>query len=106
MKSVVIASIIFLIAFSAKAGVFVEDFDDDFGVWQEFLMNDARPGSWKIVNDELHAVSPDRWTRLLTVGDASWRDYTIEFDVKPLKNQVVAISLLLLESTETGQYGV
>lgn len=88
MKLVVIASIIFLFSFSVKAGVFVEDFDNNFGVWKELLFNDAngaRPGSWKIVARELHAVSPDGRPRLLTVGDETWRDYTIEFDVKPLK---------------------
>ncbi len=88
MKLVGIASILFLFIFSAKAGVFVEDFDNNFGVWKELLfndVNDARPGSWKIVAHELHAVSPDGWLRLLTVGDETWRDYTIEFDVKPLK---------------------
>ena len=65
--------------------MFVEDFDNNFGVWQELLMDDAVPGSWEIVDGELHAVSPDGWTRLLTVGDETWRDYTIEFDVKPLE---------------------
>ncbi len=85
MKLVVIATIIFLVAFSARAGVFVEDFDNNFGVWQELLVRDAVPGSWKIVDGELHAVSPDGWPRLLTVGDETWRDYTIEFDVKPLE---------------------
>ncbi len=85
MKLVMIAIIIFLFTFSAKSGVFVEDFDNNFGRWQEFLMGRALPGSWKIVNNELHAVSPDGWTRLLTVGDGTWSDYTIEFDVKPLK---------------------
>ena len=85
MKLVVIASIISLFTFSAEAGTFVEDFDNNFGVWQEFLMGKAVPGSWKIVKGELHAVSPDGWTRLLTVGDETWRDYIIEFDVKPLE---------------------
>ena len=89
MKLVVIASIIFLFTFSARAGVFLEDFDNNFGVWQELLFNDVRndvpPGSWEIVKGELHVVSPDGRLRLLTVGDETWRDYTIEFDVKPLK---------------------
>ena len=85
MKLTVIGSIIFLFTFSVWAGVFQEDFDNNFGVWQEFLMGNAAPGSWKIVKGELHAVSPDGWIRLLTVGDETWRDYTIEFDVKPLK---------------------
>lgn len=85
MKLVVITSIIFLFTFSAKAGVFIEDFDNNFGVWKELLVRDGLPGSWKIVDRELHAVSPDGWIRLLTVGDETWRDYTIECDVKPLE---------------------
>ena len=89
MKLVVIASIIFLFTFSAMAGTFLANFDKgNLDAWQELLFNDvngALPGSWKIVNNELHAVSPDGRTRLLTIGDKTWRDYTIEFDVKPLK---------------------
>ena len=85
MKLIVVATIIFLFTFSARAGVFQEDFDNNFGVWKELLMRDALPGSWKIIDGELHAVSPDGWTRLLTVGDDTWRDYTVEFDVKPLE---------------------
>jgi hypothetical protein len=87
MKLVVIGSVIFLFTFSAGAGTFLEDFDNNFGVWQELLVLDELPGSWKIVDGELHAVSPEGWTRLLTVGDETWRDYTIEFDVKPLDKQ-------------------
>ena len=84
MKLVVVGSTILLFTLSAGAGVFLEDFDNNFGVWQELLMADAEPGSWEIVDGELHAVSPDGWTRLLTVGDETWGDYTFEFDVKPL----------------------
>ena len=87
MKLVVIGSIILLFTLSAGAGVFLEDFDNNLGVWQELLMADAVPGSWEIVDGELHAVSPDGWTRLLTIGDETWRDYTFEFDVKPLDNR-------------------
>ena len=87
MKLVVIGSVIFLFTFSAGAGTFLEDFDNNFGVWQELLVLDELPGSWKIVDGELHAVSPEGSTRLLTVGDETWRDYTIEFDVKPLDKQ-------------------
>ena len=64
--------------------MFLEDFDNNLAVWQELLVRDALPGSWEIVDRELHAVSPDGWPRLLTVGNETWRDYTFEFDVKPL----------------------
>ena len=95
MKLVVIASMIFLFTFSAKAGVLRENFDNgNLDAWQELIMtqdflfrdvDDPPPGSWEIVDGELHAVSPDESTRLLTIGDETWRDYTIEFDVKPLE---------------------
>ena len=94
MKRVMIASMIFLFTFSAGAGVFREDFDNgNLDAWQELILTqdflfidveDPPPGSWEIVKGELHAVSPDESTRLLTIGDETWRDYTIEFDVKPL----------------------
>ena len=94
MKLVMIASMIFLFTFSARAGVFQENFDNgNLDAWQELIMtqdflfldvDDPPPGSWEIVDGELHAVSPDESTRLLTIGDETWRDYTIEFDVKPL----------------------
>lgn len=86
MKLTVIGIAILLFTLPAWAGTFLEDFDKrNLEGWEELLMNDAPPGSWKIVNAELHAVSPDNWTRLLTIGDKTWSDYTIEFDVKPLK---------------------
>jgi hypothetical protein len=94
MKLVVITSIVFLFTFSAGAGVFLEDFENgNLDAWQELILSqdflffdvdDPPPGSWEIVDGELHAVSPDDSTRLLTIGDETWRDYTIEFDVKPL----------------------
>ena len=95
MKRVIMASLIFLFTFSARAGVFRENFDNgNLDAWQELILTqdflfldveDPPPGSWEIVNGELHAVSPDASTRLLTIGNETWRDYTIEFDVKPLE---------------------
>ena len=94
MKLVMIASMIFLFTFSARAGVFRENFDNgNLDAWQELILtqdflfrdvDDPPPGSWEIVDGELHAVSPDESTRLLTIGDETWSDYTIEFNVKPL----------------------
>ena len=86
MKLIVIVSAILLLILPAWAGTFLANFDSgNLNEWQEFNMRNATDGTWKIINDELHAVSPDNWTRLLTIGDRTWRDYTIEFDVKPLK---------------------
>ena len=86
MKAITIGLILSLLTLCSWAGTFLVDFDSgNLDGWQELLMGKALPGSWKIVNGELHAVSPDGWTRLLTIGDETWDDYTIEFDVKPLK---------------------
>ena len=85
MKLTAIGSAILLFTLPVWAGTFLEDFDNNFDVWKELLVADAVPGSWEIIDSELHAVSPDGWPRLFTVGDETWRDYTIEFDVKPLQ---------------------
>ena len=88
MKLAIIGSIVLLFTLSAGAGTFLMNFDNGkLDEWKELLMGDALPGSWEIVDGELHAVSPNGWTRLLTIGDETWRDYTIEFDVKPLDNR-------------------
>ena len=86
MKFICISIALFLLPFSGWSGTFLETFDDkDLEGWQELVQLEEAPGSWEIVNDELHAVSPDPAMRLLTTGDEIWEDYTLEFDVKPLK---------------------
>lgn len=88
MKLIVIVSAILLLTLPAWAGTFLADFDKgNLNEWQEFNMRNAPDGTWKIINDELHAVSPDAAIRLLTIGDETWRDYTIEFDVKLLRKR-------------------
>ena len=86
MKCICIVTILLLLPFSGWSGTFLETFDDkDLEGWQELVQLNKAPGSWEIVNDELHAVSPDPAMRLLTTGDETWEDYTLEFDVKPEK---------------------
>ena len=86
MKLIAIGSAILLFTVSAWAGTFLENFDNgNLKAWHAFNMRNAPDGTWKIVNDELHGVSQDGWTRLLTIGDETWDDYTIEFNVKPLR---------------------
>ena len=89
MKLAAIGTAILLFIFPAWAGTLLEDFGNkgNLGGWQERLMVGVAPGSWEIINRELHAVSGGRSTRLLTVGDETWSDYTVEFDVKPLKKR-------------------
>jgi hypothetical protein len=87
MKSVSVVVILFLLTFSVWAGTFFETFDDgDLEGWQELVvqLNEAA-GSWNVINDELHAVSHEGFPHLLTTGDDTWEDYTLEFEVKPLK---------------------
>lgn len=86
MKVLHIGLGIFFLICSAWAGTFVEAFDDkDLEGWQEIVWHDDIPGSWESIDGELHAVNDDGALRLLTTGDKTWRNYTIEFDVKPLK---------------------
>ena len=86
MKSVTIVVVLFLLPFSVLAGTFLETFDDgDLEGWQELVQLNNAPGVWEIVNDELEAVSRETFVRLLTTGDETWEDYTVELDVKPLK---------------------
>ena len=86
MKSVTIVVMFFLLPFSVLAGTFLEAFDHkELGDWQELVQLNKDPGVWEVVDDELHAVSHETFLRLLTIGDDTWEDYTVEFDVKPLK---------------------
>jgi hypothetical protein len=86
MKSEMIIVVVFLLPFSALAGTFLETFDDkDLEDWQELVQLNKVPGSWEVVDGELHAISRETFLRLLTTGNDTWGDYTVEFDVKPLK---------------------
>ena len=85
MKSVMIVATLFLLTFSVWAGTFLETFDGkELDGWQEIWV-DKGPAVWEIVDDELHAESREDYIHLLTTGDDTWEDYTMEFDVKPLK---------------------
>lgn len=86
MKPVIIAMGVFFLTCSAWAGTFVETFDGkDVDGWQEIVWRDNTPGSWNNIDGELQAVNDDGVLRLLATGDKTWRNYTVEFDVKPLK---------------------
>lgn len=85
MKLASIGWLIFF-PFLVQAGTFLENFND--GVlegWQEFYVSDAPPGSWEIIDFELRAENKTDLLHLLTTGDETWRDYAVEFDIKPLK---------------------
>jgi hypothetical protein len=102
MKFTSIIVLVFFSSFSASAGTFVETFDDDnLDEWQEIVQLNNAPGSWEIVNNELHAVSHETFIRLLTTGDDAWENYTLEFDVKPLKKHGIGIIAIAARITET-----
>ena len=85
MKSIIIVATLFLLTFSVWAGTFLETFDGkDLDGWQQIWV-DKGPAIWEIVDDELRAESREGFIHLLTTGDTTWEDYTMEFDVKPLK---------------------
>lgn len=86
MKPVSIVVTLFFLSFSVWAGTFLETFDDgDFDGWQELAKWEDAPGSWEIIDGQLHGASLEGFLRLLTIGDDTWKDYTVEFDVRPLK---------------------
>ena len=78
---------LFFLTFSALAGTFLDTFDDGKLVdWQTLVMFGFEdPGSSEIIDGELQVISKGGITRLLTIGEEKWRDYEIEFDVKPLE---------------------
>lgn len=86
MQLTSIIVLLFLLTFSVWAGTFFETFDDgELEGWQELVHLNETDGSWNVINNELHAVSHERFPHLLATGDDTWEDYTLEFDVKPLK---------------------
>ena len=91
MKFTGIIVLLLLLSFSAVAGTFLETFDDrELEGWQELTQLNNPSGSWEIIDDELHAVSHETFLRLLTTGDNTWENYTIKFDVKPLKKHGIS----------------
>lgn len=86
MKLTPIVAVLLVLSLSGWAGTFIETFnDDDLEEWQELVQQNEKPGSWEVIDRELHAVSVDRWLRLLTIGNKKWQDYTIQVDVKPIE---------------------
>ncbi|MYH82855.1 DUF1080 domain-containing protein [Candidatus Poribacteria bacterium] len=95
MKLTRIVVVLLLLPLFGWAGTFIETFnDDDLEDWQELVRLDKAPGVWEVVDDELQTVSREKFVRLLTTGDSTWKDYTVEFDVKPLnKHGIGAITI-------------
>ena len=88
MKLVIAGLTMFLLTFSALAGTFVETFNGrNLDGWEQIIQLDfeADPDSWEIIDGELQGTNRGGLLRFLTMGDEKWRNYTIEFDVKPLQ---------------------
>ena len=110
MKSMIIVVVLFLFTSSVWAGKFLETFNDrNLKVWTELTMYvadlavDIPAGSWEILDGELQATVKDRLPRLLTIGDKTWQDYEIEFDVKPIeKHGLGGVILIAARITEKG----
>ena len=85
MRFLIIVTVLFLFSLSVLAGTFLETFDGkELDGWQQIWV-DKPTTVWEIVDNELHAESREDYFHLLTIGDSTWEDYTMEFDVKPLK---------------------
>ena len=86
MRFTGIFTLLFLLPLSAAAGTFIETFDDkDMEEWRELVQLNNPPGLWEIVKGELEVVNREPSLHFFTTGDETWEDYTVEFDVKPLK---------------------
>ncbi len=88
MNSMKVIAIFFLLPVAASAGTFVETFNDkDLQDWQALTMVnlDAAQAAWEVLDGELQGISQTPLVSLLTVGNKTWKDYSVEFDVKPMK---------------------
>ena len=101
MKFVSIIALFFLLPLSVWAGTFLDTFEDgNLDGWRELVPWDREPGSWEIVGGGLHGTVDDGYPRLFTTGDDTWKDYTVEFDVRPLKRhgrQTISIAARVQE---------
>ena len=86
MRFTGILTLFFLLSLSATAGTLIETFDGkDMEEWRELVQLNNPPGLWEIVNGELEVVNREPSLHFFTTGNETWEDYTVEFDVKPIK---------------------
>ena len=75
MRFTHIVTLLCCLSVSASAGTFIDTFsDDDLEEWKELVQLNKAPGSWEVINNELHAVSRETFNRLLTTGDNTWEN--------------------------------
>lgn len=73
-----------LLVTSAWAGTFRDDFEDgNLDGWRQ----EWQPhwNLWKILDGELECTQRSKISTTLVTGDVTWKDYTIEYDVKLLE---------------------
>ena len=101
MKFALIIALLFLLPFSVWAGTFLETFDGKkLDGWKEIWV-DKGPAIWEVDDGELHAESREDFIHLLTTGDSTWQDYTMELDVKPLKKHGIGGIFIAVRVNET-----
>jgi hypothetical protein len=62
-------------------GTFRDDFEDgDMEGWQQYLAGGVSEGGWSVSDGILIGQRPTSWEAFLTIGDSSWRNYTMECD--------------------------
>ena len=101
MKFALIVTLLFLLPLSVWAGTFLETFDGkDLDRWQQIWAIKG-PAVWEIDDGELRAESREAYIHLLTTGDTTWEDYTMELDVKPLKKHGIGGITIAVRVEET-----
>ena len=100
MKLVIIGWVVFFFLFSSWAEMLLETFDDEnFVNWQEVnVQNLDGIAVWNVIDGELQGINRNPLMSLLIAKDKIWHDYSIEFDVKPLKkhgfsNIIIAVRM-------------
>jgi len=83
MKLTIIVSFVFLFVTPVFAGTLRDDFSDgDTEGWMRFTTGGTSLPNWHVENGRLVCRRSNGYGAQLVIGDVSWKDYTIECDVK------------------------
>jgi len=87
MKYPMVGLMLFLTTASVWAGTFRDDFEDgNLDGWRQDFPFAQEPTLWKIVDGKLECTRFSNISTVLITGDATWKDYTIEYDVTLLED--------------------
>jgi len=76
---------LFLFASPVLSGTLIDDFEDgDLDGWRQLWPQGAM--IWKSLDGELECSQRSQWSAELVIGELSWKDYTIECDVRLLQD--------------------